>query len=407
MLPIRKPKRYKFAWGGRGGAKTETYARELLRIGNERKIRVLCTREIQISIKDSVFTMLTDLISKLMYSDYIVTDNSIKHKNGTEFIFMGMWQQEKKQTLKSLANIDYCWVEESQTISEGSLTLLDPTIRKPNSEIWFSFNRLFDIDPVWRFKNRIEDSEKTEIYINYYDNPYLPDVLLKQAERSKKEYDEGISEDYLHTWLGEPYGQSDKTIFTLKEIHGAMNREPDTEGQISVGADIARFGNDRTVFFKRKGLSVIDYKIYSRLSIPESFRYLVDFVGNDTSIPIKIDDTGLGGGVTDLLEEHGFTVVPINNGESADQKDKYANLGSELWFDFKEKIGTISLPDIPELKSELVTREWKLDLKGRRQVERKEDYKKRGYRSPDLADSCLLCFYDQAIYTPMFGKRIM
>lgn len=407
LLPIRNPKRYKFLWGGRGGAKSESIAKELLRRGNKKRLRVLCTREIQVSIKDSVYSLLCDLIKSLHYSRYKITDNSIRHENGTEFIFMGMWMQEKKQTMKSFANIDICWVEEAQTISEGSLTLLDPTIRKKGSEIWFSFNRLFDIDPVWLFKNSIEAENKLEININYDSNPYLTKELEDQQIRSKREYDQGLNEKYLHVWLGEPVGQSEKTLLTLKEVHNAMTREKDTEGQIEIGVDVARFGNDRTVFIKRKGLSMIDYKVYPRTSVMETCRYLIDFVNNDTSTLIKIDDTGVGGGVTDYMKEQGFKMIPINFGSKANDSNKFNNKISEMWFKFKEIIGKISLLDLPELKSELVTREWELDLKGRRCIESKDKYKKRGYKSPDFADACLLCFDVVSEIKPVFIKGFM
>ena len=402
LLAIRTPARYKFLWGGRGGAKSESVAKELLKIGNEKPVRILCTREIQLSIKDSVYTLLNDLIKDLHYNGYKATENSIKHTNDTEFIFIGMWRQEVKQTMKSLANIDYCWVEEAQTISDGSLKLLDPTIRKPESEIWFTFNRLMPDDPVWLFKNKIENENKIEININYNDNNYLPKVLENQALRSKREYENKENDEYLHIWLGEPVGFSERTLISSRDVQEAAQRELDLIGQIQVGADIARYGNDRTVFFKRKGNSIIDYKIYTKQSLTETARLLIDFLGNDTTIITKIDDTGLGGGVTDYLKDFGFSVQGINFGGSPKDKDKYNNCISEMWFEFKQNIKEYKIPDIQELRSELTTREWKLDNKGRRCIESKDDYKKRGFRSPDLADALLLCFYNIEV-TAMFN----
>ena len=140
----------------------------------------------------------------------------------------------------------------------------------------------------------------------------------------------------------------------------------------------------------------------------ETCQYLIDFIGNNTKIPLKIDDTGVGGGVTDYLEQFGFEVIPVNFGSKAEDFQKYNNKISEMWFNFKDIINEISLLDIPDLKTELITREWKIDKQGRRQIESKEDYKKRGYKSPDFADACLLAFYiNQSDYKPVFIKKIM
>jgi phage terminase large subunit len=393
MKAFLKPVRYKFAYGGRGGGKSLSALKILLKLGNDKKIRVLCAREIQKSIKDSVHSLLKDIIVESNYIDYEVTNTSIKNtRTESEFIFIGLFQQETRQTIKSYANIDYCLVEEAQTISKGSLRILDPTIRKENSEIWFLFNRLLPDDPVWDFKERIPTDKKVDIKINYYDNPYLPDVLQQQAERSKQEYESGLNKDYLHIWEGEPYNYSEKTVFNVEEIYNAVNRDISDEGAIEIGADIARFGKDLSVFFKRKGMKVVDYKSYPKLGIDENVDHIINFANQDKSILIKPDDSGLGSGCTDYLKRYGYNVDPINNGSAANDPDKYNNRISEMWFYLKSIINEISIPDIQELKQQLLTREWKIDKKGRRCIETKEEYKKRGFKSPDWADALLLCY---------------
>lgn len=398
MRQIETNKRYIFSWGGRGGGKSESIAKHLLYKANQETIRVMCAREIQNSIRESVYTLLVDLIKQLNYTEYEPTLNTIRNNiTGSEFIFTGLAQQDRKQTMKSMANIDIAWIEEAQVVSEGSLRLLDPTIRKENSKIIFSFNRLMPTDPVWLFKEKIPQSEKSEILINYFDNPYLPNVLYDQALREKQLFESNLSEDYPHVWLGEPTGLSNKNIFTLREIEESSSRVISPIGQIQVGADIARYGDDRIVFVKRKGLKMIDLKEFKKLSIVDTANYLKDFVELDKSVPIKVDDTGVGGGVTDILQADGYNAIPINFGQKANNEEKYPNIISEMWFELKAKINqTQILPD-QELKSELASREWRIDNKGRRCVESKEDYKKRYYKSPDKADACLLCYYERTI----------
>lgn len=407
MKAVFDPRRYHFYYGGRGGAKSVSVAKYLLQQAAKNKLRILCTREIQNSIKDSVHSLLKDLIQELGYVGYEVTETMIRHiKTGSEFIFSGLYGQDKRQSLKSYANIDICWVEEAQAVSKGSLQLLDPTIRKPGSRMIFTFNRLFPHDPIWRFQELIPDSDKVLVLTNYSDNPFLPDELAAQAARSKAEYDAGISDDYLHIWLGEPVGFSEKTIIPMRDIRAAIDRKITDEGGIEVGVDVARYGTDRTQFFMRKGLKIIKWQTHERQSLIETAHYLIDFIGkSNTGIPLKIDDTGLGGGLTDYMESKGYNVIPVSFGASAKDPDKYSNCISEMWFEFKELLPKISIPDIPELHAELCSREWSIDNKSRRRVESKDDYKKRGHRSPDLADALLLCYY-ALDYEPVFTRGL-
>ena len=112
----------------------------------------------------------------------------------------------------------------------------------------------------------------------------------------------------------------------------------------------------------------------------------------DTGVSIK-GDTGVGGGVTDEMIKRKYSVVPINFGSKAKDDDKYPNLISEAWFELSDIINQIQLPYNSDLLMELSTRQWKQDSRGKRAVESKTEYKKRGFRSPDIADACIICFY--------------
>jgi phage terminase large subunit len=397
MKVLLQPKRFKFAWGGRWGSKSITFGKILLDIANKRKVRILCTREIQNSITESVHADLKNLIDELDYVNLKVTDNSIYNiKTGSEFIFRGLQQQSKKQTVKSLSQIDFCWIEESQTVSKDSLDILIPTIRKSGSEVWFSYNIMFPDDPVELLRRSIPDEEKTEVNILAFDNPFNSEETKKDIERLKGQYEAGENQDYLHVVLGQPLGFSEFTVFRLQEIQDAMERKINSEGQIVVGIDIARMGGDKTIFIKRKGLKMIDYKMFPTMKGDILLKEIITFVNNDVSVKINIDETGIAGGyITDFLQSQGFTnTSSINFGKTAKDPDKYNNAISEMWFEFKSKINDVELINIPELKSQLITREYKYDNKERKCIEPKDQYKKRGYKSPDFADAVLLCYYE-------------
>ncbi len=389
-------KRYKFVYGGRGGAKTYSGSKILLYIANQSKKRILCTREIQNTIRESIHSELSGIIQKYNYSDvYEITQYSIiNNKTKSDFIFTGLKDQGNKQSVKGIAGVDICLIEEAQAVSQGSLDVLIPTIRAQDSELWFFYNPRLPDDPVELLRNKIPLEDKLEINIGWEDNPFLSTEILRDIQISKAAYDKGLDDSYLHIWQGQPVSLSDRAVFKQKEIISAVNREISLEGAIEIGVDVARFGTDRTVYFKRKGMKIIDWKMYQGLNVVDNANYVMDFADRDKKIRIKVDDSGVGGGVTDMLKSQGYNVLPVNNGQQAKDPDKYNNAISEQWFELKNKINEISIPDIQDLKSELMMREWKLDNKGRRVIESKEEYKKKGFRSPDFADAFLLCYYE-------------
>lgn len=408
MFPIFLPKRFKFFWGGRWGSKTQSIAKYALWKANNEKKRIVCTREIQNTLAESVYAELKNLIHELDYNNYRITENKIINvRTKSEFIFKGLQHQDKKQTIKSLSGFDICWIEEAQTVTKNSLDILIPTIRKSGSELWFSYNIMFPDDPVELLRRSIPEQEKLEINILAFHNLFNSKETFKDIARLKKQYDNGENQDYLHIVLGEPLGFSEYTVFRLAEIQKAIEREIEGEGQIVVGIDIARMGGDKTIFIKRKGLKMIDYKMFPVIKGDQLLNEIIRFVNNDTKVKINIDETGIAGGyIKDFLLSNGFNKTQsINFGQKAKDPDKYNNAISEMWFEFKEKIDQVQLMNIPELKSQLITREYGYDMKERKCIEPKDKYKKRGYKSPDFADALLLCYYETLENKPVFIKN--
>jgi phage terminase large subunit len=199
FAPFLKPKRFKVAKGGRDSAKSWTIAQLLLLEGASRTIRVGCFREVQKSLKDSVYTLLCDQIKRLDLDDfYTATRDEIRGKNGTLFVFSGLSLQTK-DSLKSFEGIDYAWVEEAHSVSQGSWDVLTPTIRKPGSEIWISFNPEMDTDPVYQMFCVKERDDTVVVSINFYDNPWKSDALNSEREQMKRE----DPEKYAHIYEGQ------------------------------------------------------------------------------------------------------------------------------------------------------------------------------------------------------------
>ena len=193
-----EPWRYRVYYGGRGGGKSENICRAYLVRGMKDPLRILCCREFQASIADSVHKLLADIIRDHgLDSFYTVTQTTIRGANGTEFIFKGL--RHNATEIKSMAGIDECFVEEAEKVSNNSWELLIPTIRKDGSSITIAFNPKNPTDPTYqRFVAKKHD-DALVVKVSYSDNPFFPQVLEKERLRLK----DTDPEAYAHVWEGE------------------------------------------------------------------------------------------------------------------------------------------------------------------------------------------------------------
>jgi phage terminase large subunit len=184
MASLFDKARYKVYYGGRGAGKSHSAAKALLILGAKSQIRVLCAREYQTSIKDSVHKLLCDQIELMnLHGFYEITQSSIRGKNGSEFAFVGL--KNNVANVKSYEGVDYCWVEEAQTVSRHSWNTLIPTIRKEGSEIWITFNPELETDETYqRFVVRPPEQAVVQ-KINWSDNPWFPEVLALEKDSLK------------------------------------------------------------------------------------------------------------------------------------------------------------------------------------------------------------------------------
>ncbi|MFH2012476.1 MAG: PBSX family phage terminase large subunit [Pseudomonadota bacterium] len=228
-----KPYRYKVFRGGRGGGKSRTIVSALVAIARTKRVRVLCCREIQRSIKDSVKRVIDDEIARHgLEKEFTSTQTEVRHNTtGSLFIFAGL--RADPDGIKSTEGIDIAWVEEAYTVSQASLDILIPTIRQENSEIWFSYNPRFDDDPVQKLFDIENPPPRAYIKdVQYWDNPWFPDVLREEMEYCKvKDFDK-----YLHVWEGKTVQQSDEQV-----MHGCWKIEevptPPSDAILKYGVD--------------------------------------------------------------------------------------------------------------------------------------------------------------------------
>jgi phage terminase large subunit len=219
------PARYKVLYGGRGGAKSWGVARALLIIGARQATRILCAREFQTSIKDSVHKLLSDQIFAMGLEDfYEITQTAIRGKNGTEFSFAGL--KNNVANIKSYEGCDIAWVEEAQTTSKLSWNVLIPTIRKEGSEIWITFNPELETDET--YKRFVVDPPENCIVqrVNWSDNPWFPETLRLEKDALYAR----DREAYNTIWEGVCRQTVDGAIFAKEmqqaEFEGRITRVP-------------------------------------------------------------------------------------------------------------------------------------------------------------------------------------
>lgn len=207
-------------YGGRGGAKSHAIARALLVLGMQSPLRIVCAREIQKSIKDSVHTLLSDIIRghEGVKDFYTIQEQVIKGANGTEIKFRGL--KHNATDMKSLEGADIIWCEEAENISNNSWEILIPTVRKEGSEIWVSFNVKNVSDPTYQRFIVYSDDDITKIKVSWRDNPFFPEVLNKERLKLKEQDPEA----YEHIWEGMPDTRRSGAVYA-KQINKAREEE--------------------------------------------------------------------------------------------------------------------------------------------------------------------------------------
>lgn len=193
-----EPMRYKVLYGGRGSGKSVNVVKALLILGMQKPLRILCGREVQKSIRDSVKALLDDEIASMGLGHFYQSlDQEIRGKNGTLFVFAGL-ASHTIDSIKSFANCDICWVEEGQSVSKRSWDVLLPTIRNEGSEIWVTFNPVLESDDTYqRFVVNAPDNAKV-VKVNYDSNPFFPSVLEQERLNTLRTDPKG----YAQIWEG-------------------------------------------------------------------------------------------------------------------------------------------------------------------------------------------------------------
>lgn len=335
-----QPHRYKAFYGGRGSAKSHSFACALALLGAQKPLRILCSREIQKSIKDSVKRLIDDKIKAcgLEYF-YESTDTEIRGKNGTLFLFAGL--KSNVDSIKSMEGINIVWVEEANRVSQRSLDLLIPTIRAEDSEIWFSWNPENELDPVdMMFRGKASPPSSLIQNVSWRDNPWFTGVLKLEMD-----FDQANNpEKYVHVWEG-GYMSVQEGAYYKHQIAKMIADERvskipyDSNAPVYVSFDLG-ISDDTSLWFYQfigQSVHVIDFyesngepiAHYAKIMKEKPYVYESLILPHDA----RARDKGTGKTVDEILRGLGFNTTIAPSIAVSDGIDNVRSFLGRCWFD--------------------------------------------------------------------------
>lgn len=427
-----KPSRLKILHGGRASSKSWDAAANLVRVMRSVKVGVCCTRMFQNKIQESVYKLIKKQIERFGFSaEFEILNTVIRHrKTGSEVVFLGL--KRNIEEIKSLEGIDILWIEEAANLTQEMWEILEPTIRAAFSEIWIVFNPRFATDFV--YKNFVANPQPDSIVqqINYPDNPFLSATLLKSIEALKLR----DPDTYTHVYLGVPLSSDDKTIIKTEWVEACLDAHEklgiEIKGTGIVGYDVADDGGDKNALVRQRGgctfyieewkgledeLLISATRVYNEANLHDC-EIVYDCIGVGAAQGARFKELNDGKPRSAHVDYHPFDA----GGEVADKgkqympkiknEDHFENLKAQCWQDVANKMlatynrvvrgiecaddEIISISSkIPlvlrnQLRDELCTPFKAYSARGSFMVEKKVDMKKRGVKSPNLADAYIM-----------------
>jgi len=301
---LTKKKRFKIAFGGRGAAKSQSFADIFLLKSQTEKAKTGCFREMQNSIEDSVHSLLKSEINRLELDGFTSEKATIYNNQGGEFRFKGL--ARNPDAVKSMHGFKYFWIEEGQSISQESLNMLTPTLREADSELWVSMNPQSSEDPMSKrfikpFESELksrgyyEDDLHLIVWINYTDNPWFPEAL--EQERLW-DYENKSRAEYDHIWLGHFNDSIENSIIKAEwfdaaiDSHKKLGFKP--KGVKVASHDPSDEGGDGKGFALRHGSVVLDVQENNDLDVNDGLDWATDLTINNNADHFIWDGDGLG-----------------------------------------------------------------------------------------------------------------
>lgn len=425
--PLIRKARYKVLYGGRGSGKSYFLAELAVEVSRRIGAVILCAREFQGSLDDSVYQLLIETIERLGYTDeFDILKSTITHKGtGAKFVFYGIKNNVTK--IKSIQGVGVCWVEEAEAVTKNSWDVLIPSIRgDKNAEIWISFNPKNILDDTYQRFIVHPPKDSIVLKANYDINPHFADTPLLADMLECKERDEDL---YRHIWLGEPVADSELAIIKPSWIEAAIDAHEklgfSAAGRRILGFDVADEGDDANATVLRHGSVVTDMQQWRGQDVIYSADKVYLYAQEQNIDRIVYDNIGVGAGVKAQFRRKNGKVQTLGfnaggavykpDAKYTDDKrnrDMFANIKAQAWWMVRDRFYktwravhhgdnypedqlislSSSLHELEYLTAELSRPQVDYDQNGRVKAESKKDMKKRGIPSPNRADALVMAF---------------
>lgn len=425
--PLIRKARYKVLYGGRGSGKSYFLAELAVEVSRRIGTVILCAREFQGSLDDSVYQLLIETIERLGYTDeFDILKSTITHKGtGAKFVFYGIKNNVTK--IKSIQGVGVCWVEEAEAVTKNSWDVLIPSIRgDKNAEIWISFNPKNILDDTYQRFIVHPPKDSIVLKANYDINPHFADTPLLADMLECKERDEDL---YRHIWLGEPVADSELAIIKPSWIEAAIDAHEklgfSAAGRRILGFDVADEGDDANATVLRHGSVVTDMQQWRGQDVIYSSDKVYLYAQEQNIDRIVYDNIGVGAGVKAQFRRKNGKVQTLGfnaggavykpDAKYTDDKrnrDMFANIKAQAWWMVRDRFYKTwravhhgdsypedqlislsgSLHELDYLTAELSRPQVDYDQNGRVKAESKKDMKKRGIPSPNRADALVMAF---------------
>lgn len=425
--PLIRKARYKVLYGGRGSGKSYFLAELAVEVSRRIGTVILCAREFQGSLDDSVYQLLIETIERLGYADeFDILKSTITHKGtGAKFVFYGIKNNVTK--IKSIQGVGVCWVEEAEAVTKNSWDVLIPSIRgDKNAEIWVSFNPKNILDDTYQRFIVHPPKDSIVLKANYDINPHFADTPLLADMLECKERDEDL---YRHIWLGEPVADSELAIIKPSWIEAAIDAHEklgfSAAGRRILGFDVADEGDDANATVLRHGSVVTAMQQWRGQDVIYSADKVYLYAQEQNIDRIVYDNIGVGAGVKAQFRRRNGKVQTLgfNAGgavykpdakytDDKKNRDMFANIKAQAWWMVRDRFYKTwravhhgdsypedqlislsgSLHELEYLTAELSRPQVDYDQNGRVKAESKKDMKKRGIPSPNRADALVMAF---------------
>lgn len=435
-----EPIRNRILYGGRASSKSWDAAGFVLFLASNYKIRVLCARQFQNKIEESVYSLLKLQIERFgLTGQFRILDNKIIHRRtGSEFLFYGLWRHIEE--IKSLEGIDICWLEEAHALTAGQWEILEPTVRKEGSQFWIIFNPRLSTDFAWR-RFVVSPPPGTLVrQINYPENPFLSRTMMAVIDAAR---DEDIDE-FNHIYLGIPRDDDNDAVIKRSWIMAAIDAHKklgiSPAGQKRIGFDVADDGADKNATVAAHGALAYHADLWKagehellksatrvwNLALEHEAEVVFDSIGVGAMTGAKINELNAGDTERRIVRHTGFNAgaavfrpdaIYARSQPPRTNKDFFANLKAQAWWLLADRFratfnavngGAVppqdelvfidsTMPHLNQLIDELCTPKRDFDNAGRVKVESKKDLAKANrvggpQPSPNLADAFVMAF---------------